>query len=330
MERTAVNGKDLSGYADSRLTIWSDLVGVEVIHSDRGSGTIVKVQQRQDYLPLIQIKFVNEICTFNPNSFKDGKAELFIPADLASKVKHWAVEKEKAEALEQVKREVLERKKAEIFDNYGSLAKKYNVSSIYLWEEDSSSPLVVILDKLESQSYPSQAERDWLKLRKLHNLLATVYYRDYLRTDDIWQLVKTCSNLREAKLPKKVIQITESVTLSDNQDKRAIGALWTTRGAAFRDLNDLESAKKCAKQAIQVSPDSYHPYNLAGAISYELNEPVQGYKYFDKAIRLGSTSKEQESTIREALRRSTREVRRQVADYLFAKDPIKYGWVKGF
>ncbi len=42
-----------------------------------------------------------------------------------------------------------------------------------------------------------------------------------------------------------------------------------TRGAAFRDLAQLEEAESCAMQAMESQPDNHQPYTLMGAICYD-------------------------------------------------------------
>ena len=72
-----INGKDLARFASDKLHIWSDLIGCEVTHTERGSGVILSVEQRPNYIPLIRIKFSKETATFNSDSFLNGKSSVF-------------------------------------------------------------------------------------------------------------------------------------------------------------------------------------------------------------------------------------------------------------
>jgi tetratricopeptide (TPR) repeat protein len=136
--------------------------------------------------------------------------------------------------------------------------------------------------------------------------------------------------LRKAELPEKVISVTDDVSVCEIPNKHALSALWTTRGGAFRDLNDLAAAERAAADAIRESPTSYHPHNLLGAVMYEMGRPAEGDEHFAEATRLGSAPRNQDSEIRQALRRSSPEARRKVVEYLLAKDPAKYSWARRF
>ena len=333
--KQTVNGKDVARFASKKLHIWSDLIGCEVTHTDWGPGHIISVEQRPNYIPLIRVKFINETAVFNSDSFHSGKFFLSVDVDLASLVEASAEavaaqERELArlEALNNEKKERIKRDRSRVVNAFENLAKKYNVPVTLLWDNNNITPLGPILEKLEGNEQLVKWELDWLEGEEQNRLLATAYYRGYKHSGDPWLLVKACKFLRKASLPEKVLSITSDAFLSRFQNGKVLSALLTTRGGAFRDLNELASAKMSALNAIRASPVSYHPHNLIGAILYEEGSPSEGDQHFTEAIRLGSTPRDQDYEIRKALARSTVEARDKVINYLLSKDPNKYSWVR--
>ena len=321
-----VDGKPFSKFASANPHIWPDLVGMEVINSDRGNGYIVSIEERPDYIPLITIKFhdEDETVTFNTNSFRLGKTSLLLGPLLAQQVAEWLT----VEAELNAKRIVLEHAKRQTIEYFRSLTTKYNVPPHKVWEGGSISPLGVILEKLESNEQIGDHEIAWLQGLELHRLIATIYHRNFKRSRDAWDLIKACKYFRKARLPQKAISASNGISSTDIQDKKALSALWTTRGGAFRDMKELSSAMRAATNAIQQSPTSFYPHNLLGAVLYEMGSPSKGDEHFSTAIKLGSSPREQDIQIKTALHRSTPEARRKVVEYLLAKDPIKYSWVR--
>ena len=313
------NQEDFCGFAADQLLLWSDLIGAKVTHEERGDGIIANVEQRKNYIPLVLLKFGNETVTFNADSFKNGKTLLAVPSAVASDVAAWSALQSELERA-RLAREAREK-------DFEPLAAKYHVPSIELWDGESISPLASVLAKLEADDLPNNLEIEWLEDRELHRLIATIHYRHYRRTGDPWSLAKACKFLRKAHLPGKVIAVSGDIFSTNMQDKKALSALWTTRGGAFRDLNDLRAAKQSAKNAIQESPTSFHPHNLMGAILYEEGSPSEGDEHFVEALKLGSTPRDQDLEIRKSLDRSAPEARRKVIEYLLSKDPSKYAWV---
>ena len=103
-------GKSFSKYAEDNLELWSSLIGTEIFHSSKGHGHVVNVLQRQDYIPLVEIKFVNndEKLTFNSESFSKVETYISIERSLAVKIYEWEKIKEKEER----ERRELERQRA--------------------------------------------------------------------------------------------------------------------------------------------------------------------------------------------------------------------------
>lgn len=112
-------------------------------------------------------------------------------------------------------------------------------------------------------------------------------------SNDLRDLVRASRYWREVGDPARAIRAT-GVDLP-GYESRAVAALLTSRGGAFRDLEDLEQAEACAKRALEYNSNDYHPYNLLGAVCYDWTGRYwpstridEGDRYFAEAKRLGS------------------------------------------
>lgn len=153
--------------------------------------------------------------------------------------------------------------------------------------------------------------------------------KEYKRTGDRWKLPAASSNWRKADDPERALQVTENVNWHKIKESDLKSALLVTRGAAFRDLNRLDKAENCARQAMNSQPNSHQPYTLMGAICYQLGEYSEGDRWFEMAAERGANDITDEI---ERIVRMTkdRDKRREVAEYLLKKDPKRYGWAKSY
>jgi len=320
-----------SSYAGNNLAIWRSIEGQQIKHSTFGSGIILEVlgDRVQDLTFLIQFEqLVDSVggvtdkvriakMAFNgiiiteltlPESVKEGMSRLEQAREEEKKQREiieLQLKEQEKKAREQkelearAKQEFLERKK------------KYQVE----WFEDSSpvSPLNEILIKLDEEVRLIPENEEWLIKGKFFTVLAIYYER-------IGRLASAGSNWRKAGQPQRALQITENET--DNP------YILTMRGAAFRDIEQLDAAEESGKKAIALAPEDYHPYNLLGAVYYQRGMLQQGDVYFQKAKDLGSTPDDIDKSIRSAVEKASKEEKRQVAEYLFAKDPIRYKWAE--
>ncbi|MCX6720457.1 MAG: hypothetical protein NTW11_01480 [Candidatus Staskawiczbacteria bacterium] len=209
------------------------------------------------------------------------------------------------------------------------LADKYNIVDMNkVVDEFGPTRLAKLLIKLEEKDDLDESDLKWLEENKLFQLLADYYYQfsKSFETIDAWSLSKASKFFRKAGMNKRAIEITDGFSKRTTIEFRADSAVYASRGAAFRDLANLDEAKKCANEALVLSPRSFHPYNLLGGISYDEGDIEGGTKYFEKAIELGSSPRAQEREIQLA----TEEERQRICDYLLKKDPKKYAWVKKF
>ena len=115
------------------------------------------------------------------------------------------------------------------------------------------------------------------------------------------------------------------------QESNLRSALWVTRGAAFRDLDKLDDARKCATQAMECQPNSHQPYTLLGAICYDRGEYEEGDKWFVMAVEHGATANDIDDEIKRIVRMTKdKDKRREVAEYLLKKDSDRYDWANSY
>ena len=100
------------------------------------------------------------------------------------------------------------------------------------------------------------------------------------------------------------------------------------RGGAYRDLGQLADAETAAREAMDLDPQSFYPYNLLGAIYYQRGLPEAGERYFDRARELGSSPHEEDEGIQSAIEKAGEAERVIVAEYLLRKDSTRYEWAR--
>jgi tetratricopeptide (TPR) repeat protein len=299
-------------YAGDTFETWTALEGQGVTHHLYGNGTVLEVESEYVLISFGKPEQGGAYKSFRKEDFRDGKyfTELSVPEKLPKNV------------LLAIQRAEEEK---EAREDFSRLKRKYHVE----WYQDSNpiSQLYKILLQLNDGKSLDFGEIQWLTSKNLFAVLAYNHEVNYKRFSDGWELVHASSNWRKAKLPLKAIELTENFTSGDN---KILGAILTSRGGAFRDINELEKAENFAREAINVNPTSYYPYNLLGAIRYQSGDPVTGDKYFAKAIELGSSQKQQDEGIKSAIEGAVNIVRKTVAEYLLKKDPERYKWAKNY
>jgi hypothetical protein len=218
--------------------------------------------------------------------------------------------------------------KEQTIATFGPLAEKYGAPSEMVVEDNEPSALVIILQELDEAKSLSDEHYKWLINKKLYLMAARACYKVFQRSGDLWALAKSGKSLRKAGMPGKVIELVTDQFLSKIQTGTVKSALLTNRAGAKRDLNDLEGATADGHVAVKINPQSFHPHNLLGAVYFQVGEPQLGDKHFEIAISLGSSREEQDYEIKTALQKSTPEARVAVVEYLLAKDPVKYAWLR--
>jgi hypothetical protein len=223
------------------------------------------------------------------------------------------------------------------------LKSKYDVSDYK--DKSPSNPLYAILQKLEKGERLEPTDVAWLQENKTewrqlfsgkifityHKIEATFYEQEYKRTGNKWNLPNASSHWRKADKPRQALKLTENLNFDNIKENKLKSALLTTRGGAFRDIEELDKAEKCARQAIEDQPNSHHPYTLMGAICFEWGQYSQGEYWFAEAIKRGASPRDQDAEIKRVVKNAKDEnKRREVVQYLLKKDPQRYAWAKSY
>lgn len=228
--------------------------------------------------------------------------------------------------------------------HFATLKSKYDVSDYKA--KSPSSPLYAILQKLEKAERLEPTNVAWLQENKIyewlsllsgkiaiayHTIEATFYEQEYQRTGNKWNLPNASSHWRKADQPRQALKLTENLNFDKIKENKLKSALLTTRGGAFRDIQELKKAEKCALKAIEYQPSSHHPYTLMGAICYERHEYVNGDYWFEEAIKRGASPRDQDAEIKRVVKNAKNENKRlEVVEYLLKKDPQRYAWAKSY
>ena len=187
--------------------------------------------------------------------------------------------------------------------------------------------LASLEEKINAGQKLEPSEILWLEQRNQNGYLARYFQDRYERTSDPWDLVYASSYWREANDPYQSIEITNEIRV---QNRKAMAALLTTRGGAFRDISRLDEAEACAKDALEHGKDNYHPYNLLGAIYYQRGRFEKGDEYYEKAKELGAPTDERVRIIKKLLRHFGQIERNKMISHLSKKDPELFQLTKRF
>jgi hypothetical protein len=223
--------------------------------------------------------------------------------------------------------------------HFATLKKKYGLVDI--GNQLPFEPLYTIMLKLEKKERldpllvvqlieEKLLSRDGKIALAHYKLEADFYEQEFKRTGHKWHIPNASSYWRKADEPERALQLT-NLDLSSIKESNLKSAILVTRGAAFRDIDDLENAEICAKQAIEAHPQSYQPYTLLGAISYDKGQYPTGDDYFAEAVKRGAKSEEIDDEIKRVIRSTKDENKLQeVVNYLLKKDSQRYAWAKSY
>ncbi|HBK99048.1 MAG TPA: hypothetical protein DD001_17860 [Microcoleaceae bacterium UBA10368] len=170
------------------------------------------------------------------------------------------------------------------------------------------------------------------KIAKAHHTLeATFYEQEYKRTGNKWNLVSASSDWRKAKNPQKASELTNNFNFNKIPGDELKSALLTTRGTAFRDVENFSEAEKCAKQAIDYCPHGYEPYLLMATIC-KRQEKYEDYVFWEnEAIKRGAELGDEDYELKRMVKNIKDEVKLQeVVEYLLKEDPRQYAWANSY
>ncbi|GGA28171.1 hypothetical protein CYANOKiyG1_44390 [Okeania sp. KiyG1] len=160
--------------------------------------------------------------------------------------------------------------------------------------------------------------------------ITTTYYQieadffedEFKRTKDKWLIPKISSYWRKANKSLKALEITSKskVNLEKLKDKDLKARILVTRGAAFRDVRQLNEAKNLALQAHKIDSKSHHPCTLLGATCYGLGKYGDGDYWFEEAQQRGADIKDIDKEIKRLVKEtSNRKKRKEIIEYLLKK-----------
>jgi len=330
----SIDGRALAAFAADCPEAWSAVEGALVEHATLGPGRVAAVRPRRGQMPMLDIEFFpsGAIKSFNPDSFTRGHFRAVrVPQDLMAALSRWTerrASEQEARSREEEKRKAREQAIRRATAEFDEIAERHGVPIGLFLDDNGITPLISILKKVDGDQVLDASEVKWLEQMSVFNVLGAYHYRRFERGGDTWDMVKACSNLRRAMQPAKALEISATALGAATTDPKALAALLTTRGGAYRDVLDLDQARKCATAAIDIAPGSFHPYNLLGAICYQEGSPNEGDVHFEQAARLGAPTRSEDTEIRAAFFRSEGEVRATIANHLLSKDPTRFAWVR--
>ncbi|MBG1265610.1 hypothetical protein F8S12_03845 [Nostoc sp. WHI] len=163
-----------------------------------------------------------------------------------------------------------------------------------------------------------------------YKLEAEFYEQEFHRTGHKWNIPTASGYWRKADEPQQALKLT-NLDLNRVNDSNLKSAILVTRGAAFRDMENLADAESCAKKAMEYQPDSHQPYTLMGAICYDRYDYEQGNYWFEQAIQRGAETEDIDAEIKRVIRSTKDEKKRhEAAEYLLRKDAQRYAWAKSY
>lgn len=175
-----------------------------------------------------------------------------------------------------------------------------------------------IFVKIKNNELLSEHEILKLKKSKKNESLAYYHYNRFQVTGDPWELSKSCSSYRNADMPTAGIKVTNKLGINKS-DKKAVAAVLTSKGGAYKDLRNLEKAQECANEAIKLNPTSYFPYTLLGAVLILEEKFESASQCFEKASSLGAVRKNIEKEIQIAAADLSQEAREKMEKIFYGK-----------
>lgn len=338
-------------FAGNDLAKWQLAVGGQALHATFGWGKIERADRSDAETLTVTIGFQNDVkpCRkFLANLFwnRSKILDLTLPANIPGAIRTEIGQascaltehlREQAERRAQAETERLERerlkaerrkqaeKEARAREHFRKLKNTYFVPSNY--SSSPVDPLYVILLQLGDGLPLVPEQLTWLESEGVHGPIAAHHELMFQLEGDPWSISRASRQWRVARVPLRAI---ESVSLVNEpvwaSDRKLAAALLTTKGGALRDLKLLDEAETCAKEAVRLQPHTHYAFNLLGGISYDRGTFTEGDQYFQEASRRGATPRDEERTLRGAIKRASIVDRRAIALHLIARDPERFAW----
>lgn len=301
-------------------------------------GVLVTVTPRNEFMPLLHIAFDadGDPITYNPESLKMGNFSLLVPAFVGEQVNsnvkrlafeaaarqaqiaihkaQWEAERPDREAAEaqRLKHDAMQREVSRIAMQLQAQKRRRLLAPVqilldkyHLTESDLLSPddcptwVYKILKRILSDESFSEAELLTLRKSSYKYLAAAVHWRAWEIGSDPWNVVHTCSLLRQVAEPRKAVKLLSQIDIS-GWNGSVSSAFFTTLGGAQRDAGTLDKAWDSAKAALLKRDDKPHPYLLLGALCYQQDRHAEGDGFFADAHARGATEKDINLTRKDA------------------------------
>lgn len=205
--------------------------------------------------------------------------------------------------------------------------------------------LIDILGKLDRKIRLSQDEFAWLMVSRVglysgyytqrlresyHKIEAEHYLAKYKRTKNPWDIINSSSHFRKCDCANRANSILVNISTSKFKTKKIESAFNTTYGGVKRDIGVHHEAIALGKKAHALTPDDFRPCTLLGAVNIELGNYDEGQDWYQKAIKRGASEKSVDDDLRNIFKRSEKSKRKDLAIFLFKRDPERYEWVEKY
>lgn len=279
----------LVAYAGRDIVRWREVEGQTATsrHSDRGFGTIVRVEDRAGRIGIVvhMLYKGGQTVAVSGAAFAQVHSGLSLPDDLKAKLgtvrpnlrpRHAA----RAPSRPDTSAASPMRQRAD----YGRLG-------------ESTRTLAELTRKAEEGHELVGEDLEWLG-RRGHETLLERYLELQKQRGEYMPEAKICSFWRQARIPSKALAATFFVEDRGGRPQTDRFA-WTCRAAAFADVFDegkdslsLDEAHRCARNALTCRKNDAYAFNCLGRIWFLKGDSDKADKYFSLALKHAGTSEE--------------------------------------
>ncbi|GAA0789662.1 MULTISPECIES: cell envelope integrity protein TolA [Pseudomonadati] len=164
--------------------------------------------------------------------------------------------------------------------------------------------------------------------KKYHLQLAHQHFQNWKQKSLPWELVNASAAYRKAEelaKIKKALDDSYPFNIPKNE-KKLKSALLTTYGGVCRDLKDYMNSIKLGLEAHKVTPLSFRPCTLLGAVYLSTGEFDLGHEWYDKAKERGFSQDAYDNDIKSVYFRASDEMKNRLKQNLIATGH-KYKWL---
>ncbi len=175
--------------------------------------------------------------------------------------------------------------------------------------------------KIQHEEALGDYEKELLVMSHKYELLGDYHRNRFQINKDPWELSKSCKNYRLAGMPELGIKVADQLS-NESSDIIASSAVLVSKGAAFKDLRELEEAKRCAYKAIEYNR-TFYPFTLLGAIEILEENFEMADRSFQEATRLGAPMKAVAREIKNASENLSEEAKEKMEKIFYGRQVVK-------